>query len=60
VDANGQLVGNTLYPNSVTNTWRQALRVKRRDNDKPIELRGYLRRGKDAVSETWSYILPPE
>ena len=60
VDANGQLVANTLYPNPVTNTWRQALRVKRRDNDKPIELRGYLRRGKDAVSETWSYILPPE
>lgn len=60
VDANAQLVENTLYPNVVTGTWRQSIRVKRLDKDKPIELRSYLRSGNNAISETWSYILPPE
>lgn len=60
VDANGQLVENTLYPNPVTGTWRQSIRVKRQNKDKPIELRSYLRSGNSAISETWSYILPPE
>ena len=60
VDANGQLVENTLYPNPVTGAWRQSIRVKRRDNDKPVELRSYLRSGKNAISETWSYLLTPE
>ncbi|GMV56241.1 MAG: hypothetical protein AMXMBFR6_20460 [Betaproteobacteria bacterium] len=60
VDANGQLVENTLYPNPVTGAWRQSIRVKRKDKDKPIELRSYLRSGNSAISETWSYILPPE
>lgn len=60
VDANAQLVENTLYPNTVTGTWRQSIRVKRLANDKPIELRSYLRNGNNAISETWSYILPPE
>ena len=27
---------------------------------KPVELRAYLRGGNNTVSETWSYILPPE
>lgn len=60
VDANGQLVENTLYPNPVTGAWRQSIRVKRQNKDKPIELRSYLRSENSAVSETWSYILPPE
>lgn len=60
VDSNGQLLGNTLYPNPVTGTWRQSIRVKRLNKDKPIELRSYLRSGNNAISETWSYILPPE
>ena len=60
VDANGQLVENTLYPNPVTGAWRQSIRVKRQNKDKPIELRSYLRSGNSAISETWSYILPPE
>jgi glucans biosynthesis protein len=60
IDANGQLLENTLYPNVVTGAWRQSIRVRRVDNDKPIELRSYLRSNNTAISETWSYILPPE
>lgn len=60
VDANGQLTENTLYRNTVTGTWRQSIHVRRLDKDKPIELRSYLRNGANAISETWSYVLPAE
>jgi glucans biosynthesis protein len=60
VDANGELLErNTLY-NPVTQGRRLTMRIHRVDNDKPVELRAYLR-GPDSatISETWSYILPP-
>lgn len=60
VDSNGQLLENTLYRNTITGHWRQSIRVRRNDNDKSIELRSFLRSGNNAVSETWSYILPPD
>jgi glucans biosynthesis protein len=60
LDANGQLLESTVYRNAVTGGWRQMLRVKRVDPDKPIELRSYLKNAGSAISETWSYILPPE
>lgn len=63
-DANGQILGNQLYPNTVNGGWRLSMRVRRVDQAKPIELRASLRipaRGKkEKESETWSYILPPE
>src|SRR5207247_10501880 len=48
------------YPNPIINGYRLALRVKRMDESKPVELRAFLR-GPDsgAISETWSYLLPP-
>ena len=48
------------YPNTVTSGYRMALRFKRLDDAKPVELRAFLR-GPDggAISETWSYLLPP-
>lgn len=48
------------YPNAVTNGYRLTLRVKRQDDTKPVELRAFLREpGSGAISETWSYLLPP-
>ena len=48
------------YPNPVTNGYRVALRLKRLDETKPVELRTFLRiAGGGAISETWSYLLPP-
>ncbi len=59
VDGNGELLERTTYFNEVTNGWRLALRLRRIDDNKPVEMRAYLR-GKDTtLSETWSYILPP-
>ncbi len=59
VDSNGEVVELIVHRNDVTGGWRLALRVKRQDENKPVELRAYLRSGNNAVSETWSYILPP-
>ena len=59
IDGNGQVVENNTYPNEVTHGWRMALRVRRVDDKKPVELRAYLRLDKETVSETWSYIIPP-
>jgi glucans biosynthesis protein len=59
-DANGEVVELIGHRNDVAGGWRLALRVKRRDDSKPVELRAYLRGGSNTVSETWSYILPPE
>lgn len=59
-DANGEVVELIGHRNAAAGGWRLALRVKRRDAAKPVELRAYLRGGGNAVSETWSYILPPE
>ena len=48
------------YPNTVTTGYRMALRLKRLDDAKPVELRAFLRaEGGGAISETWSYLLPP-
>lgn len=59
VDGNGQIVESLTYPNEMTGGWRMVLRVRRVDERKPVELRAYLRLNKETVSETWSYIIPP-
>lgn len=59
VDANGKLLETNTYRNEVTGGWRMAVRMHRNDLAKAVELRGFLRNGDDTLSETWSYILPP-
>lgn len=57
---NAQLREKNLFLNPVTGVWRMTVRVKREDAAKPIELRGSLREGGRTLTETWSYIVPPE
>jgi glucans biosynthesis protein len=59
-DGNGQLVETHTTRNDPGRGWRVTLRVRRRDGGKPVELRAYLRDPTDVLSETWSFILPPE
>ena len=59
LDANARLMEHTLYRNDVTGGWRLNLRLRRLDDNKPLELRALLRNGSTILSETWSYILPP-
>jgi glucans biosynthesis protein len=59
-DGNAKILESIAHRNEVTGGWRVALRLKRNDEKKPVELRGFLRNGNETVSETWSYVLPPE
>lgn len=60
-DANGQIVEHHTVHNEVTGGWRVVVRVLRRDGSKPVELRASLRdQTGTTLSETWSFILPPD
>ncbi|WP_430869917.1 glucan biosynthesis protein G [Cupriavidus basilensis] len=58
-DSNGELLNTSTQRNEATGGWRMTMVVRRKDENKPVELRGYLRNGNTTLSETWSYILPP-
>jgi len=62
-DANGKIVGVVTRRNDVTGGWRVELKLRRNEENKPVELRGFLKNtapgAGTTLSETWSYILPP-
>jgi glucans biosynthesis protein len=60
IDPNGQLVERHIRPNEVTGGRRFVVRFRRIDGSKPVELRAQLTSGNEVLSETWSYILPPD
>ena len=57
---NAELKERNLFRNRVTGAWRMTVRIKRADAAKPIEMRAYLKTAQDPITETWSYIIPPE
>jgi glucans biosynthesis protein len=58
--ANAQMAADArVVRNDVTRGARLFLRVRRPDNEKPLELRAFLRDAGGALTETWSYLLPP-
>lgn len=59
IGENGEILGSDLQPNPATGGWRLSLRIKVKDPLKPVELRAALFSGKRALTETWSYQLPP-
>lgn len=59
-DANGKVLETNTIRNEITGGWRMTVRLRRADEKKPVELRGYLNGNNNALSETWSYILPPD
>jgi glucans biosynthesis protein len=60
VDPNGEVLERYTTRNEVTGGWRLVVRFRRIDTGKPVELRAHLQSGNEILSETWSYILPPE
>jgi glucans biosynthesis protein len=58
-DSNAEIVNTVTQRNEATGGWRMTMFLRRKDDTKPVELRGYLRNGNTTLSETWSYILPP-
>jgi periplasmic glucans biosynthesis protein len=59
-DANGKVIEINTIRNEVSDGWRMTVRLRRTDEKKAVELRGYLNSNNTTLSETWSYILPPD
>jgi glucans biosynthesis protein len=59
-DANAEVRERNLFRNPVSGAWRMTVRIKRRDVNRPVELRAYLKQQQSTLTETWSYILPAE
>ncbi len=57
--ANADVVESSVVRNDETRGARLVLRVRRPDDEKPLELRAFLRNATGALTETWSYLLPP-
>ncbi len=56
--SNGEILESNAYRLEATGAWRMAVRVKQLNPAQPTELRGYLQRGEDVLTETWSNVLP--
>jgi glucans biosynthesis protein len=57
--ANARLVERNAYPNEARGGWRMTLRVMRIDPAQPVELRAFLQQGSNALTETWTMLIPP-
>ncbi len=53
-----ELVEQHVTKNPVSGGWRLGFQVRPKDN-RPLELRAFLQKGNEALSETWSYTLQP-
>ncbi|HXH81518.1 MAG TPA: glucan biosynthesis protein G [Candidatus Tectomicrobia bacterium] len=60
MDGNGEVLERRASRNEATGGLRFVVRLRRIDANKPVELRAHLHRGEEVLSETWSYILPPD
>lgn len=58
-DANARILETNMIRNEQRGGWRMTLRLQRVDDKLPVELRAYLKNSVNTLSETWSYILPP-
>jgi glucans biosynthesis protein len=56
--ANGEIIESNVYRLEATGVWRMTLRVKLLQPSQATELRGYLQRGEDVLTETWSNVIP--
>ncbi len=59
VDNNAELLGVNIQRNPAIQGWRLTVRVKVKNPAQPVEMRAALMQGDKAISETWSYQIPP-
>ncbi|RYF67206.1 MAG: glucan biosynthesis protein G, partial [Comamonadaceae bacterium] len=59
ISPNAEVVEQVLQRNPAIQGWRLMLRVKVKNPALPVEMRAALMQGDKALSETWSYQLPP-
>jgi len=53
-----ELVDQHVLKNTITGGWRLGFQLRPKDN-KPIDLRAFLQKGDETLTETWSYTLHP-
>jgi glucans biosynthesis protein len=53
-----ELLEQHVVKNPATGGWRLGFQVKPKSND-PLDLRAFLQKGDDVLTETWSYTLRP-
>lgn len=56
--SNGEIMESNAYRVEATGAWRMTVRVKQLQPSQPTELRGFLQSDNNALTETWSNILP--
>ena len=54
-----ELVGQHVIKNTSTGGWRLGFQIRPKDNN-PIELRAFLQKDDETLTETWSYTLHPQ
>lgn len=59
-DPNGVILETNMTRNEPGSGYRMTVRLRRVDDKLPLELRGFISNSTTTLSETWSYILPPE
>ena len=68
VDSKAKLIEQQVYKNKFTGGWRLVFQIKPEDQGMdlmlsqkrpPLELRAYLKEGKNILTETWSYTFLP-
>ncbi len=56
---NAQILESNTFFNEATGAWRLALRLQRTTAGAPIELRAFLQHQDEALTETWTHLIPP-
>jgi len=59
VGAGATLTGAVTQKNAINGTWRLAFEIKPDGSGRPVELRAFLRKGDNVLTETWSYLWQP-
>ena len=54
----GELLEQQVVKNPVNAQWRLTFQVRPRGGN-PVEMRAFLKKGEEALTETWSYVLEP-
>jgi len=59
VGAGAKLTHSIVQKNPYNNTWRAAFAIQPDGSRRPVELRCFLKKPKEVLSETWSYLWQP-
>lgn len=59
VGETAKVAHTSVLKNPVTGMWRAAIALRPDGSGRPVELRCFLRRSKDTLTETWSYLWQP-